>query len=193
VLLVAGIAAGGSTPAGDASPSKIASYYAQHRHEQTASGILLSLGALAFLVFASGVATRLRSDADPGGRTLSLLGAAVLAVGLAALAGVAVTMGERAGEIDTATLRALHLFNGDAPFVFLVTVGSGAFLLGVGVATLATGRLPRWLGWLAVAFAVVAAIPSHVLGGTLDHIGLVAFLGLLVWSTVTGVLLARRS
>jgi hypothetical protein len=38
----------------------------------------------------------------------------------------------------------------------------------------------------------VGAIPSHVLGGTLDHIGLLAFAGLGVWTLVVGVLLTVR-
>jgi xanthine/uracil permease len=59
----------------------------------------------------------------------------------------------------------------------------------------ARGRRPaapaRWLGWFAVVVALVAAIPSHVLGGTLDHIGFVAFAALGHWTLVVSVLLAR--
>jgi hypothetical protein len=53
--------------------------------------------------------------------------------------------------------------------------------------------LARWLGWLAVVLGVVAAIPSHVLGGALDHIGVLPVAGLALWTLVVSVLLVRRA
>ncbi len=58
---------------------------------------------------------------------------------------------------------------------------------------LRTELLPKWLGWVAVALGVVAAIPSHVLGGVLDHIGVVPVVGLGLWALIVSVLLARRT
>jgi len=78
-------------------------------------------------------------------------------------------------------------------FVFLITIGTSAFLLGAAASVLTTEVLPRWLGWLALLVAIVGAIPSHVLGGTLDHIGIAAFAGLGVWTLIVGVLLGVRS
>ena len=46
-----------------------------------------------------------------------------------------------------------------------------------------------WSGLGGVVFAVVGAIPSHVLGGTLDHIGLLAFAGLGIWTLIASVIL----
>ena len=56
-----------------------------------------------------------------------------------------------------------------------------------------TGLLPRWLGWLAIVLAIVAAIPSHVLGGTLHHIGFLGFAGLGVWTLLAGLFLTLRA
>ena len=53
--------------------------------------------------------------------------------------------------------------------------------------------LPRRLGWLARLFALIGAIPSHVLGGALDHVGLVAFAGLGVWTLMAGILLSLNT
>jgi hypothetical protein len=39
---------------------------------------------------------------------------------------------------------------------------------------------------------IVSLIPSHVLGGALDHTGFVPFIGLAIWILVVGVLLAAR-
>jgi hypothetical protein len=77
--------------------------------------------------------------------------------------------------------------------VFAVTVGTSAFLLGAGAAAFGSGVLPRWLAWSAVLLGVVAAIPSHVLGGALDHIGVVPFVGLTLWLIAAGIVLVRRS
>ena len=92
--------------------------------------------------------------------------------------------------MDDSTLRSIHVLSQE--LFFTVTVGVSAFFLGAAFATLRTGMLPRWLGWVALALGVVSAIPSHVLGGVLDHIGYVSFIGLCGWMLVVGVLLALR-
>jgi hypothetical protein len=79
--------------------------------------------------------------------------------------------------------------------VVVWTIGASAFLLGAGAGVLRSRPLPlpRWLGWIAVVLGVVAAIPSHVLGGLLDHIGVVPVAGLGIWTLVVSVALARHS
>ncbi len=77
--------------------------------------------------------------------------------------------------------------------VFTLTVGTSGFLLGAGLATLQTAALPRWTGWLAIVFGVIAAVPSHILGGLLDHIGFLGFVGLGVWTLIVSILLTIRT
>ena len=105
-------------------------------------------------------------------------------------AGVAIAMGDVADTTDAAALQALNVLADGPVFVFLFTIGASAFLFGAGSATLATALVPRWLGWLAYVMAAAAVIPSHVLGGALDHIGLVPFAGLAIWMIATGTVLA---
>jgi hypothetical protein len=66
-------------------------------------------------------------------------------------------------------------------------------LLGAGAAALGGGVLPKWLAWIAVVLGIVAAIPSHVLGGVLVHIGFVPFAGLTLWLIGAGIVLGLRS
>jgi hypothetical protein len=40
--------------------------------------------------------------------------------------------------------------------------------------------------------AVVAAVPSHILGGSLDHIGFGGLPGLAAWSLVVSVLISVK-
>ena len=192
VLIIAGFAATGSAPGDTASLATIADYYGSHSGAQTTSGVLLSLAALAFVVFAATLVARLReADASLGSLTLCLLGAGILATGMATYAGVAIAMGDVAGHADGTALQALNVLADGPVFVFLFTIGASAFLFGAGAATLATDVLPRWLGRLAYVTAAVALVPSHVLGGALDHIGLIPFAALWVWMVAAGIVLGR--
>ena len=191
VLILAGFAAAGNAPKGTSSVAKVVAFYSTHSSAQTTSGVLLSLGALMFLVFSAVLAARVRRT--PVGAALCLLGAAVLAVGLTTFAGLSIAMADVVGHVQGSALQALNVLADDAVFVFLITIGTSAFLLGAAAAVFATEDLPRWLGWWAVVFAIVGVVPSHVLGGTLDHIGLLAFAGLGVWTLVVGVVLTART
>lgn len=189
VLILAGFVVAGNAPKGTSSVPEVVAFYSKHGAAQTTSGVLLSLGALSFLVFAATFAARVRSA--PGGAALGLLGAVVLVVGLTTFAGLSIAMADVVGHVAGSALQALNVLADDAVFVFLITIGTSAFLLGAAAAVFGTSVLPRWLGWCAIVFAVVGAIPSHVLGGALDHIGLLAFAGLGLWSLVASVMLAR--
>lgn len=195
VMIFAGLAVAGSTPGGTSSVSKVVTYYVDHTRSQKTSGVLLSLGALLFLVFAATFAARVRpAGADPlGAVRLCLMGAVVLVIGLTIYAGLSIATADVAPDVTGSGLQALNVLANDAVFVFLITIGTCAFLLGAAMATFTTPLLPRWLGWLALVVAFVGVIPSHVLGGALDHIGFAAFAGLGIWTLIVGVLLTLRS
>lgn len=194
VLIVVSLIVAGSTPNGKASAGTVVHFYENHADSQRAAAILLGLGSLLFLVFAAALASRLRGSGEEqsGASALCLAGAVLLTSGLAVLAGLGVTLPELTGHVPDATLQVLNVFANDAPFVFLITIGTSAFLLGAAARILVTRALPRWLAWTAIVLALVAAVPSHVLGGSLDHIGFVAFGGLCIWTLIVGVLLALR-
>jgi hypothetical protein len=194
LLLFAAFAVAGSTPNGKASVATIVSFYAEHRTAETVSGVLLSLGALAFLIFSATFAARLRNT-ETGGHGVSelcLAGAVVLVVGLTVYAGLSVAIADEVGHVQGSALQGLNVLADDAVFVFLITVGTSAFLLGAASAVLTGSLLPRWLGWLAVVLAVIGVIPSHVLGGTLDHVGFAAFIGLGVWTVIVSIILVTE-
>jgi hypothetical protein len=193
ILIAAGAVAAGSTPSEDAPVDELVAFYAAHDTGQVVSGVLLSLGALFFLVFCAAFVSALRrTDVDLRVWLALCFGGGVLfVVGFTIAAGLAVFIGGVAGDLDPPALQALH--EASLVVVFPWSVGGSAFLLGAGAAVLQSEPLPRWLGWMAVVLGVVAAIPSHVLGGALDHIGIVPVAGLGVWTLVVGVLLTRRT
>ncbi|HUK43975.1 MAG TPA: hypothetical protein VLV28_01645 [Gaiellaceae bacterium] len=155
----------------------------------------MSLGGLLFLVFTATFVARMRASREgftDEASALLLLGSGVLVTGMLALAGLSITLADVSGHVSGAALQTLNVFANDAVFVFLLTIGTSVFLIGAAIAVFVAPLLPRWLGWFAIVLAVVGAIPSHVLGGTLDHIGFVAFAGLCLWTLVLCGLLALR-
>lgn len=191
ILIAAGFFAAGSTPSDDAPVSQIVAFYTAHDAAQVASGVLLSLGALFFLVFCAALASALwRSSAARLWLVVCFGGGLLFVVGITIAAGLAVFIGNLADGLDPAALQALHVAS--LLVVFPWTVGASAFLLGAAAAVLRSEPLPAWLGWMALVLGIVAAVPSHVLGGALYHIGVVPIAGLGIWTVVVSVLLARR-
>jgi hypothetical protein len=168
------------------------SYYTDHDTGQLVSASVLSLGALLLLVFMAVVSGTLRRGEGTGGDSWILCfgGGIVFVVGLTLFAGLTIALGDVANDIDPSALQALHVLNQE--MFFPVTIGVAGFLLGAASAVIQGGPLPRWLGWPTIAVAIVAAIPSHVLGGVLDHIGFAGFMGLALWTLIVSVLLTLR-
>ncbi len=193
VLILASFAAAGSVPKQDAPTSEVVSFYVDHDGGQLVSASVLSLGALLFLVFMAVLGGVLRPG-DRKGRSAWIMcfgGGIVFVVGLAIFAGLTIALGDVAGDIDPSALQALHVLNQE--MFFPVTIGAAAFLFGAGTAVLQGAPLPRWLGWVAIVVAIVAAVPSHILGGVLDHIGFGGVIGLAAWTLIVSVLLTLRA
>jgi hypothetical protein len=51
---------------------------------------------------------------------------------------------------------------------FTVAVGTGAFLIGSGIAAKKTGALPSWLAWAAIVIGVIAITPLGFFGFVLS-------------------------
>jgi len=137
----------------------------------------------ATLVFGSAavwVAVTLVADGLEGGATLDTLG----------------------GNADPSAVRALTdgtllIFNGSIAFVL-----TGLFLGAAGYATVATGVLPRWTGWLAYLAAALCAISVPAMyAGPLDYTGfynaggwgpaIIANFPPLIWFLVVGIVMVR--
>ena len=189
VLLAASLAVAGTAPAADAAPTDVVAFYTHHGGMQQASGVLMSLGALLFLAFSVGLATAGRRRIEwSWPAALTVAGGAVVTTGLTVFAALALATGAVAAHIEPSALQALHVLNQD--LFTPLTVGTSAFLFGAGWLTMDRRDVPRWLSVLAIAFGVVAAIPSHVLGGPLYHVGFFGFAGMGLWTVVVSLVLA---
>jgi hypothetical protein len=104
VAIAVGFAVAGNTPAPDAPTGSLASFYASHGSGQLASGALLSLGGLLFLVFTATVVNVLRLAGGESMAILCLAGGVVMVVGLTILAGFALALGDVAQHLDARRL-----------------------------------------------------------------------------------------
>jgi hypothetical protein len=107
------------------------------------------------------------------------------------------------GNADASSVRALIdgtllIYNGSTAFVL-----TGLFVGAAGYATLATGLLPRWTGWLAYTAAALCAVSVPAMyAGPVDYTGfynaggwgpaIVANVPPLIWFLAVGIVMVRK-
>jgi hypothetical protein len=159
ILVVIGFLVTGDTPDTDASTQEVASFYRSHDSDMLASGVLLALGGLFFLIFFATLRNFLRTfeAANAGASTFSFAGGILLTVGLAIFAGINFTLGDVPDKMDPSGLQTLNVMteNFFPPFAIGVLV----FLTSTGVATVRTGAFPALLGWAIIVGAIFAVSP----------------------------------
>ena len=183
VLVLVGFIVAGSTPDLDKPVSEIQSFYVSHDSDLTASGILLAIGALFFLVFFCSLRNFLRKaePGDAGASTYSFAAGIMVTVGLTLFAGISFALGDVPEKMDPAGLQLLNVLNEDLfpPFA----VGTMVFLIATGVAILRTGAFPRWLGWVVIVGALFAVTPLFP----------VAMLALALFTVIAGITISRAA
>ena len=176
-LVIAAFVVGGETPTTDDSAQEIVSFYLDNDSEQSIASALLALACVAFLFFLGTLRRALRAAAgDEGGlSTVALLGGLMIVVGASIFAGIGFTLGDAADELPPSAVLTLNALNSD--LFFPVAVGTAVFNLGLALAILRHGGLPRPLGWLALVVGIVGLTPG----------GFFAFLAMgivVVWASV---------
>ncbi len=192
-LLVIGAVAFPMPPGGDVTGAAHPSWLATHTGAAITQGLIRSLAALAFVVLAVGAAqacarTLPRTSSLPAATLTGgvLSGGLMLAAQTTALASALFV---RAGGQADAT-RALGSLQ--AAFLDISSLPATLLFLGVGLTSLRTGLLPRWLGLLTLLGVPLALIDAGSYPG--GPFAPVAFLGLvyfLAWSLIAGSWLVR--
>ena len=183
VLVIVAFAVSGETPDVNDSPQSVVSFYVDNDAEQQLSASVLALGCVAFLFFLSALRRALRAVAGDEGElsTVALLGGLMIVVGASLFAGIGFTLGDAADDLPVEAVLTLNALNSD--LFFPIAVGTAVFNLGLALAVLRHGGLPRPLGWLALVIGVVGLTPG----------GFFAFLAtgvVIVWASVV---LAQRA
>ncbi len=180
ILLLVGIFTSGSSPGAGASGAKVIAFYTHHRSGQRLSDIVFVFASAFIVLFAGVFRDRLRRESE-GAATTALVGAAILAVGLAILSSFDYALASHATQFTASTAQALNTVSNEA---FLTAI-MGGFVFGVcsGIAVLRASVLPRWTGWLALIFGIAAATPASFAG----------LAGMALWTLVVAILLYARA
>jgi hypothetical protein len=179
VCALAAVIIGGETPDFDASRADITSHYDDS--SSAVAAVLIALTALFFVFFASSLRSRLR--AAESASTLTMVGGALFALGLAIFAGLEITLYDLVNSdnaVDPGALQAINALDSD--FFFPAVLGLATFYFSTAFGILATGGLPRWWGWVTLALAVLSI---------LGPLGFAAFVLTLPWTLVTAILLIQ--
>lgn len=160
VLVIVAFAVGGETPDVDDSARKVVDFYVDNDSQQQIAAGLLALGCVALLFFLGSLRTALRAAAgDEGGlSTVVLVGGVMIAVGVSIFAGIGFTLGDTADDLPASATMALNALNSD--LFFPVAVGTAVFNLGLALAILRHGGLPRPLAWLALLVGIAGLTPA---------------------------------
>jgi hypothetical protein len=177
VLVIATFAVSGETPGTGDSPQSIVDFYVDNDTEQVIASGLLAWACVAFVFFLGTLRRALRTaEGDEGGlSTVALLGGVMIVVGASIFAGIGFTLGDAADELPADAILALNALNSD--LFFPLAVGTAVFNLGLALAILRHGGLPRALGWVALVVGIVAVTPG----------GFFAFLAtgiVIIWASV---------
>jgi hypothetical protein len=185
----------------DSSAQEWAAFYRSERTSILVSVLLVSLALIFLLWFFGSVHARLRTT-EGGSERLSGIGwgAAIFGVGAIHVAMICFTVAAfRADHMRPELIMQMN----DMAFICGVPASAaGASLFAaLGLATLRTGALPRWLGWLALVTAVLQLGP---LGGLFTETGpfnlqdglfgiMLVFITLGVWVTLASVVMIQRA
>jgi hypothetical protein len=185
VLAIIGFAVGGGEPPDlDEGAQATLDYYLENDDSVFVGSALEGLAAAVFIFFGGVLRSRLRELEGPRG-TLSAIafaGTIVFATGLAIDATIGVALADSADDIDAESAHTLAaLWQNDwLPFA----VGLLTFLIATGLAIVRTGILPRWLGWVAIVFAILIPTPVGDTG--------IPFIGAALFVIVISIMLAMR-
>ncbi len=148
------------------------------------------------LLFGASIAAWLRraERATGGWWIVALAGIAGTTVGILSNT-LAVTFVRAVGHGTTG--KALWTGYPSGPDGVLIAIPLAVFLLGAGLGARASGALPRWLSWLAVASAALFAVGAggvmgdEVDGGVLGMFLVLSYLALLVWIVGSSISMLR--
>jgi hypothetical protein len=183
VVLIVGAIIGGEPPDADSPVREIIDHYTDNKTSIEVASFVGAAAAVLLVFFGAYLRSVLSAAEGPGGMlsALTLVGTAVIAVGLAIDITIGIALAEAAEDIEPAAVQALQAL-WDNDFVPLA-LGALVFLISTGLSIVRHGALPKWLGWVALVLAVIGFTP----------IGFVAFIGAGLWIVVVSVVLALQA
>jgi hypothetical protein len=163
--------------------NEIRDWYVDNKDGAQIGAVLSALAGTLLIFYGAYLRTVLRAAGGensmlPG---LVVVGLSIVAIGAAIDGTILFATAEAAEDIpaeSTQTLQALW----DNDFI-PIALGVLVFLWSFGLSVLRTGALPKWMGWVAIAFGIVACTP----------IGWVGAIGAALLILVSSILLSVRA
>jgi hypothetical protein len=181
VLLALTFILTGGTPGLHDTGLQVITYYKAHHSKQLAGNLIGAAGIPFFLFFVASLRDYLGTHPHgEGPSTLALVGATMIALGGAIFISLAFCLLDARNSLSPQAAQAINVLSDDLFWPF--TLGVCVFGVGIGLAILNSGALPKWLGWVAFALGVIAFTP----------LGFFSFIVFLLWSAVVGVMVFRR-
>ena len=183
VVAIVSFAIAGDPPEAKEGGQKIIAHYVDNKDSIQVGSALVGVAGVLFVFFFGYLRKVLRTAEGPDGMlsVVVLVGAGIVATGIAVDATIAFALAEAADDIDPAAAQAVEtIWDND----FLpMAVGTAVILFAAGISVVRHAALPKWLGWVAIVLGVVGVTP----------LGFAAFMGLAVWIRVVSILLALRA
>lgn len=180
VLSLAGMLTAQVPPGIKASGEEVIAFSKKHASSQKTADVLLIAGFAFFVLFAGSLRAHLRRSPDgEAAGTTALVGAGVMAGGMAVYIGCDYAVNAAPDALSPAAAQALNVLA--LRLVFPAVVGGFVFGVAAGAAILRSRQLPAWLGWAAIVIGVIA--PVWILQVAL----------LYLWAVVVSILVYRRS
>jgi hypothetical protein len=185
------------TPDEDDPTAEIVSSIADDRSGHLAGVYIGGVASLLFLVFVGALWSRLRAaEIDRGPSILVVLGG-VGTTTIILLANSVLFALVDAADAGREPDAIRGLFELDQTLFLGIGWTSAAFYLGAALSSLATGSLPRWLGWVAAVIALLFVVGFLGIFSESDEggaLGALFFIGLLVnflWILATSIVMLR--
>jgi len=177
------------TPKPSAGAAKVALFYTEHRSHIQTSAILFAFAYAVLVLYAGAASAYLRRPGTSLG-SLVLAGGILVAVGGLACVAIEYSLAHNIANLSPAAAKTLNLVSAE---LFLpARVGVFVFGAAAGVAILSGGSLPSWLGWTAIAIALVMFVHIGWVSMPIAHLGFYATFAFVGWCALAGILMYRR-
>ncbi len=181
-LMVAGLAVGPTQPKPSSSGEQVIAFFAAHRSGQRAGAVAGTLALVFFIFFAGSLYDIMRrTSVSQTLGAVALVGAGLLAAGLMVSGSITWALTDGPARYSAASAHALNALGYD----MILPAIAGLLVFGVttGLAAIRGGWVPAWLGWVLIAFGILAPSPAFP----------IALFGTVAWSAVVAIMLVSRA
>jgi hypothetical protein len=171
-----------STPDVHDTGQQVIQHYNDHKSAHLIGDITGGVAVVFFLFFISALRSFFKDKEGADGLSMAAFaGGILIAVGGGLFTSLDVALIDARHDISPQAVQALNVLSNDIFFPF--EIGLIVFALSIGLAIIASGALPKWLGWIMVVIGVVAFTP----------VGFFGFFVVLLWAVIVAILIYRRT